>query len=29
MMFGGFDFERDVLLKIEDGRVVHGVVAAV
>lgn len=28
-MLGGFEFERDCLLEIEDGRVVHGEVAAV
>ena len=28
-VFGGLEFERDVLLEIEDGRAVHGQVAAV
>ena len=28
-MLGGLEFERDVLLEVEDGRVVHGEVAAV
>jgi hypothetical protein len=28
-MLGGLEFERDVLLEIEDGRAVHGEVAAV
>ena len=28
-MLGGLEFERDGLLEIEDGRAVHGEVAAV
>ncbi len=28
-MLGGLEFERDVVLEVEDGRVVHGEVAAV
>jgi hypothetical protein len=28
-MLGGLEFERDVLLEVEDGRAVHGEVAAV
>jgi hypothetical protein len=28
-MLGGLEFERDCLLEVEDGRVVHGEVAAV
>ena len=28
-MFGGLEFERDGLAEVEDGRAVHGEVAAV